>query len=253
MIATPSYHNSSPSSIGSAPPVTPETPYHTISPNASPFINRPSVSPVSPYVTGHGGLYEQEQPKTIVPGIHEQSVLDIAHAVGHPLGGALVPQKTYRPHTLSDRRRYVEEVQLEEPIMFYTNNPAGCGILLKDAFASKFSTLEGRDDAMFVGRGPSVSIRLNWPGYAPWSRQIPTRDFRSPPHPITRAKLARNVAKTIQRFVQEMEDQAQEDVSEAKWRVGSRGIQLNDLVLVGLQHVSMGSWQAHVRLLPRRR
>ena len=161
MIATPSYHNSSPSSIGSAPPVTPETPYHTISPNASPFINRPSVSPVSPYVTGHGGLYEQEQPKTIVPGTHEQSVLDIAHAVGHPLGGALVPQKTYRPHTLSDRRRYVEEVQLEEPIMFYTNNPAGCGILLKDAFASKFSTLEGRDDAMFVGRGPSVSIRLN--------------------------------------------------------------------------------------------
>lgn len=40
-----------------------------------------------------------------------------------------------------------------------------------------------------------------WPGYAPWSRQIPTRDFRSPPGPITRSKLAKNVAKTIQRFI----------------------------------------------------
>ena len=95
--------------------------------------------------------------------------------------------------------------------------------------------LVDRDDPMFEGRGPSVSIRLNvcllwsllspvfvivllicvaprvmnadlyvkqWPGYPPWSRQIPTRDFRSPPQPVTRAKLARNVAKTIKRFIE---------------------------------------------------
>ena len=50
-----------------------------------------------------------------------------------------------------------------------------------------------------------------------------------------------------------MEGQEQEDLAEAQWRVGVNGIQLSDLVLVGLQHVSMGSWQAHVRLLSRRR
>ncbi len=75
------------------------------------------------------------------------------------------------------------------------------------------------------------------------------------------------MAKTIHRFiqvrsdvhdsdqvltaVQEMESQSQEDAGEAKWRVGSRGIKLEDLMLVGLQHVSMGSWQAHVRLIRR--
>lgn len=48
-----------------------------------------------------------------------------------------------------------------------------------------------------------------------------------------------------------MESQQQEDAGEAKWKVGSRGIKLEDLMLVGLQHVSMGSWQAHVRLLRR--
>ncbi|OJT09818.1 hypothetical protein TRAPUB_13688 [Trametes pubescens] len=47
-----------------------------------------------------------------------------------------------------------------------------------------------------------------------------------------------------------MED---EDGPEAKWRVGDGYITVNveDLVLVGLQHVSMGSWQAHVRVLRR--
>ena len=85
----------------------------------------------------------------------------MAEAAGHPHGGSFVPQKTYKPHTISDRRRYVDEVQLEAPIMFFSNNPTGCGILLKDAIASRFSTLDGRDDSMFQGRGPSVSIRLN--------------------------------------------------------------------------------------------
>ena len=49
--------------------------------------------------------------------------------------------------------------------------------------------------------------------------------------------------------LQEMENQAMEDASEAKWRVGSKAIRLENLMLVGLQHVSMGSWQAHVRLV----
>ena len=89
------------------------------------------------------------------------NVLDIASATGHPHGGLFVPQKTYRPHTISDRRRYVDEVELEAPILFFSNKPVGCGILLRDAISSRFSTLEGRDDAMFQGRGPSVSIRLN--------------------------------------------------------------------------------------------
>ncbi|KAM5530228.1 hypothetical protein V8D89_016116 [Ganoderma adspersum] len=244
-----SYPHSSPSSIGSAPPVTPESPYTSISPH-TPYIPHLSVSPISPYVATQPPAFDPKDSLITMPR-EVGSVLEIANAAGYHHGGPFIPQKTYRPHTISDRRRYVDEVELEAPIMFFSNKPTGCGIPLRDALSSRFSTLEGRDDAMFQGRGPSVSIRLNWPGYAPWSRQIPTRDFRSPPQPITRAKLARNVAKTVQRFIQEMENQAMEDPSEVKWRVGTRGIRLEDLILVGLQHVSMGSWQAHVRLVQR--
>jgi len=198
-----------------------------------------------------------------------RTVAELAAAYATPRDGILVPQQTYQPLMQSDRRRYVEEVQLDEPIMFYAQYPNGsahsvdphagigmqqpssCGIPLRDALHNRFNVLVGREDLMFENRGPSVSIRLLWPGYAPWSRQIPTRDFRTPPGPITRAKLAKNVAKTIERFIQEMDGQPMGNGAEAGWRVGKNWIELDHLVLVGLQHVSMGSWQAHVRLIPR--
>ena len=48
-----------------------------------------------------------------------------------------------------------------------------------------------------------------------------------------------------------MEDLTIEDPSDERWRIGTHGIRLDDLILVGLQHVSMGSWQAHFRLVER--
>jgi hypothetical protein len=142
----------------------------------------------------------------------------------------------------------VEEVELEEPITFIMKDPDECGIPLSDALTGKYMRLKGRDDAMFVQRGPSVSIRLKWPGYGNWSRQIPTKDFRSPPGPITRAKLAKNIARTVERFIKEKQNKQHSDPEDEQWRVGPGHIGVNDLILVGLQHVSKGSWQAHLRL-----
>ncbi|KAI0644171.1 hypothetical protein C8Q79DRAFT_131748 [Trametes meyenii] len=250
-----SYGYPSPSSAESYPLNTPPSAYDHRSPFGTPDIRKQSSSPHSP-----GGLSispsELEQKIVLVPPQQgrddtHQRVLVFAQHYPHPFGGELVPQTDYRPHTQSDRRRYVEQVQLEPPILFFTQHPTGLGIPLKDAISSRFMQLVDRDDSMFEGRGPSVSIRLNWPGYAPWTRQIPTKDFRSPPHPITRSKLARNVAKVIKRFIDETQDLSQEDETMARWRVGKNYIKLEDLMLVGLQHVSMGSWQAHVRLMKR--
>ncbi|KIY69196.1 hypothetical protein CYLTODRAFT_420910 [Cylindrobasidium torrendii FP15055 ss-10] len=164
--------------------------------------------------------------------------------------GPFVPQTMYKPHTSSDRRRYVEEVSMDDPIFFWVDQPSECGILLSDAMHTRVKRLVNRDETVFEGRGPSVSIRIEWPGYRPWSRQIPTKDFRSPPGPITRAKLAKNVAKCVQRFIQERQQVPMEDDADARWRVGnSQGsIRADDLVLVSLHHVSMGSWQPHLRL-----
>jgi hypothetical protein len=167
--------------------------------------------------------------------------------------GPFIPQQMYKPHTNSDRRRYVEEIDLDAPIYFWMDNPGECGISLSDALHSRVRRLVNRDQTVFEGRGPSVSIRLEWPGYRQWSRQIPTRDFRTPPGPITKAKLAKNVAKCVQRFIAERQNHLLEDETYSRWRVGQTGsgneyIKLEDLILVSMHHVSMGSWQPQLRL-----
>lgn len=66
----------------------------------------------------------------------------------------------YKPHTSSDRRRYVEEVTMDEPIVFNVEHPDEVGILLVDAMHMRVKRLVGRDETVFQGRGPSVSVRL---------------------------------------------------------------------------------------------
>ncbi|KAI0042028.1 hypothetical protein FA95DRAFT_1610536 [Auriscalpium vulgare] len=63
------------------------------------------------------------------------------------------------------------------------------------------------------------------------------------------AREARDVAKSVQRFIQEHKNRAMEEESEEEWMVGPQKIDLFDLVLIRLDHVSRGSWQP----LPLRR
>ena len=74
----------------------------------------------------------------------------------------MVPQKRYKPHTSSDRRRAtLKRVQLEQSILFYMSKPDELGIPLRDALHGRFAKLVGRDEPMFQDRGPSISVRLN--------------------------------------------------------------------------------------------
>ncbi len=176
------------------------------------------------------GLTRTPAPAGFVPGM--VGVPSFAPAVLGPGSSALtsttegptVPQTRYRPHTSSDQHRHVI---LQEPIHFFVSSPDGPkpGIPLRDAITSKFMRLIDRDEQLLQGWGPSVTLRLSvrtnfllllhirciallmstcpqWKGYQPWSRQISTRDFRSPPGPITKAKLSKNVAKSVQRFIE---------------------------------------------------
>ena len=73
----------------------------------------------------------------------------------------VVPQRRYTPYTSEDRHRYVEDVRLDPPITFSALGPTEAGIPLEDVIHNRFAHLNGRDDLMFVDRGPSISIRLN--------------------------------------------------------------------------------------------
>lgn len=181
------------------------------------YTNRPQPTHYNTSPAGFGS--------GMMGGPYQHLTCNPNHVLGPATGSIEVPQTRYRPHTSSDQRRYVDEIQLQAPIKFYINTSDGLkpGIPLRDAITSKFMRLEGRDEQLFQGCGPSISVRLSvrtvhflpiccvpllmltcpqWTGYQPWSRQIPTRDFRSPPGPITKSKLAKNVAKSVQRFIE---------------------------------------------------
>ena len=74
--------------------------------------------------------------------------------------GPFIPQPMYKPHTTSDRKRYVEDVLLEAPIYFLVEHSGQYGISLHDALHSRVKNLVNREQVVFEGRGPSVSIRL---------------------------------------------------------------------------------------------
>jgi hypothetical protein len=230
-------YSSSPSLLA----VTPPTPAMTLGPSHDTFpVYSPSTTPVSPFGLQHPSWPIPKSGPTPEP----EHFLPLSQFERGPM----VPQKRYKPHTSSDRRRYVDEVNLEPSIHFYMQKPDEEGIPLKDAMHGRFARLVSRDEPMFQERGPSISVRINWPGYQPWSRQIPTRDFRNPPGPITRAKLAKNVAKSVARFIAEHKGRQMEEDGDLAWLVGPGKIDVFDLVLVRLDHVSKGSWQAQLQL-----
>ncbi|KAI9461492.1 hypothetical protein HD554DRAFT_1513184 [Boletus coccyginus] len=161
-----------------------------------------------------------------------------------------VPQTVYQPYTEADKKRYIRDVELQETIFFQLHGSSELGISLDDALRQRLKHLNDKEDLMFVSCGPSVSIRIQWPCYAPWSKQIPTKDFKTPRGPITRAKLAKNIATCIRHFVDSVEDKPMEAESDRRWKIGKRYIKVEDLILVSLHHVSKGSWQPQLRLRP---
>ncbi|EPQ56456.1 hypothetical protein GLOTRDRAFT_138182 [Gloeophyllum trabeum ATCC 11539] len=170
----------------------------------------------------------------------------------HSLEPGSVPQKMYKPQAANDRKRYIEEIGFVPPIEFRQHGANHDGISVHEALNGHLGNLVDRDEEVFTNCGPSVSIRLNWPGYEPWSKQIPTKNWKSVPGPITRQKLAKQVARRIDDFIRKMQAMEHIDMdedSDARWRVGTSGIQLHDLELVSLHQVSKGSWQPHLRVI----
>ncbi len=145
--------------------LTPGSPYVMLSYNSPALSKSPYLSsgPASPSARSFSSYSPTEESPTHHAPRAPHAVHPTVAELAGPFPGVaqnLIPQRVYRPHTQSDRRRYVEEVDLEAPIMFYLTHPDGLGISCRDALNCKFARLAGRDDQMFIQRGPSVSIRL---------------------------------------------------------------------------------------------
>ncbi|KAG1869525.1 hypothetical protein F4604DRAFT_887944 [Suillus subluteus] len=160
-----------------------------------------------------------------------------------------VPQRLYQPRGKTELEKYVHTANLSSPILFYAEKPSELGVALEEILKNNSRRLGDRDDLVFEGGGRTISVRIEWPGYRRWNCQLPTRDYRKTPGPITKAKLAKNLATCIRRFIQKMANQPMSEAdSDPMWMISPHHIKFEDLVLVSLDHVSQGSWQPRLRL-----
>ncbi|KAH9951271.1 hypothetical protein B0H21DRAFT_718203 [Amylocystis lapponica] len=172
------------------------------------------------------------------------------------LCGALTPQQSpprveqigdvvhQRPYTAIPYRPFSQS-----PSIYFRVNGRD-GINLGRALKNDFTGLEGRDEPAFSITKAKLSFRLEWVSplgnaYPSYSHQITIRDSTKDAKSISVAKLAHAIAKELRRFI---ELSAAYQFSDADWRVGPGFIELGQIELIRLDHVSEGSVQAELRV-----
>ncbi|EKM52696.1 uncharacterized protein PHACADRAFT_211913 [Phanerochaete carnosa HHB-10118-sp] len=147
--------------------------------------------------------------------------------------GMLVPQKVYTQHGATFERR--------ASVIFPPET------YLHRALARAFA-----NDTRFQQRIPTsdfsklkFTLRLEWPGYAPWNCNIQGTERAGHPEPVLLSVLAERVAHAVEKFFAK---NANIPSSERDWNVGA--IRFEGLSLVELRHVSEGSWQPVLNYFP---
>ncbi|KAG2144109.1 uncharacterized protein EDB93DRAFT_1087867 [Suillus bovinus] len=132
------------------------------------------------------------------------------------------------------------------PVVF--NVTEGAGIPLQQLLLRQTIHLQARDERITDMSGDTISIRIEWPGYPSFTKQIASKDWKKRRSPNTRERLAFKVAGAVQSFFREHAN-TQCDSSNSRWRIGANGILIEHLALVSLHRVSQGSWQPKLCLL----
>ncbi|OJA10615.1 hypothetical protein AZE42_05706 [Rhizopogon vesiculosus] len=122
------------------------------------------------------------------------------------------------------------------------------GIPLHQLLERQSVLLQGRHERISDMSGDTASIRIEWPGYPSFTKQIASKDWKKKRSPNTREKLATKVADAVCTFFQKHANTSC-DPPNSIWRIGPNGIRIEDLVLVSLHRVSQGSWQPKLCLL----
>jgi len=118
---------------------------------------------------------------------------------------------------------------------------------MRDALRKRFTGLDGRDDPMFKETAGAISCRLLFPGYPPnRSAQIATLGYTKDRARITRSKLAYEIAKKLNRYLESMTGHPMKKSVDRRWKIGEGCMRLENMYLVRLVSVSKGSFQPEI-------
>ncbi|KAI0300619.1 hypothetical protein B0F90DRAFT_1721829 [Multifurca ochricompacta] len=190
------------------------------------------------YITQNAGVIQQP-----LPGIGASTLL-LDCTIRTSLG-TVVPQNRWAPSDEVDIRRHVEGATLQLPV-FFVNQMGGVGFWLPDILQGRDRDLYNGNMAAPLGGRSTTHIRINWPGYVSWRRQIPTRDETRDRKPITLARFMKHIGTSVDRFFKDCA--AGGHMPDGPWRIGADGITHGHVKVIGAVHVSAGSWMPIMQL-----
>ncbi|KAA1468809.1 hypothetical protein DENSPDRAFT_815367 [Dentipellis sp. KUC8613] len=154
--------------------------------------------------------------------------------------GSIVRQRLWRPHTQADQLLHVANARLCLPIFFIHSNGM-VGVPLADAIQGRINTLRRVDESPDMGNKSSTQIRVGWLGYKDWQRQIQIKDETPNKRPITLRRLVQHIGRAVDHFFSTKEEDLQRPSPD--WRInGHGGITREEIIVLGVIHVSSGSW-----------
>lgn len=180
------------------------------------------------------------------PGVPLQTTPLLDRDIGATYG-TVVPQRRWTPADDVDVRRYVEGAVLQLPI-FFINRNGSIGFSLPDILRGCDRDLHNANSFAPLGGRSTTHVRINWPGYAYWKRQIATRDETHARNPITVARFMRHVGTSVEKFLKECME-GRHVATDHRWRVGIHGgVTQEHVKVIGAIHVSAGSWMPIIQL-----
>ncbi|KAF8495891.1 hypothetical protein F5888DRAFT_1804443 [Russula emetica] len=159
--------------------------------------------------------------------------------------GTVIPQRRWTPADEVDVHRHVECSALQPPI-FFINHNGGTGFWLPDILQGRHHDLYDGDREAQLGGKTTTHIRINWPGYRDWKRQIPIRDETRARKPITFARFMKHIGTSVNKFLNQ--SMASDHMANPGWVIGTNGIIQSHVKIIGAVHVSAGSWMPIMQL-----
>ncbi|KAI0696173.1 hypothetical protein BC835DRAFT_1343418 [Cytidiella melzeri] len=125
------------------------------------------------------------------------------------------------------------------------------GVYLGDALRDDLHGLHNAESTpLLTNTAAKFTLRLNWPGCPPSCAVIHAYDHRYESRPVTLARLAYLVALKIRSCLENLSTEANRlRATDPNWL--AHNVNFEDLVLVRLQHVALGSWQPVIVYSPR--
>ncbi|KAI9435045.1 hypothetical protein H4582DRAFT_1972450 [Lactarius indigo] len=135
------------------------------------------------------------------------------------------------------------QYELLSPPIFFVHRNGALGLPLIQAAGGDCMSLQGASRPAPLGETCSThaQIRINWRGYRPWDDQIMIRTQTPRREIIQLEKFVKHVAKKVKKFMDEGRQPNFYD-NEQRYLIGNGGITPGDVVLIGVVHVSQGSW-----------